>query len=118
MNAPRHLFIHTASVISPAVGDDNGMDINVGNGTTTRKCRVEDPSSSRQLSEGRIAGEHRSTGVFDVKDGYLTTGTLITVTGPGYPTAGRLYRVEGPANNSAGHGVIYVVDLSQAEGIA
>lgn len=118
MKAPRHLFIHTASVITPSVGNDNGMDINVGNATSTRKCRVEDPSSSRQLEQGRIAGVHRSTGCFDLRDGDLTTGTIINVTGPGLPAHGRNYRVEGPANNSAGAGVMYVVDLSMVEGIA
>lgn len=118
MKAPRHLFIHLASVTSPSVGNDNGMDINVGNAAATRKCRVEDPSSSRQLDQGRIAGVHRSTGCFDIADGYLTTGTLLTVTGPGMPSAGRRYRVMGPSNNSAGAGVMYVVDLEMAEGIA
>ncbi|MBU6149832.1 MAG: hypothetical protein KGR25_00170 [Chloroflexi bacterium] len=117
MKAPRHLFIHTASVTTPSVGNDNGMDINVGNSVTTRKCRVEDPSSSRQLSEGRIAGVHRATGCFDIADGDLTTGTILVVTGPGLPAPGRTYRVEGPANNSAGAGVMYVVDLSMAEGL-
>lgn len=118
MKAPRHLFIHTASVTTPSVGNDNGMDINVGNSVTTRKCRVEDPSSSRQLSEGRISGVHRSTGCFDIADGYLTTGTIINVTGPGFPVSGRNYRVDAPSNNSAGAGVMYVVDLSMEEGIA